>query len=119
MPIRLNEPNKVKTYSPQEGVTFRYREARTSDVLRASRSARSADSGPDIARAETELVARSLVGWEGLEAADGAPLPFAERVEDRVLVVEALPVEVALKLCALVQERAREAAASGKDSPKS
>lgn len=116
MPIRLNEPNTVKEYSPQEGVVFRYRESKSAQAHRAILATRDGDGRPDLVAAEIELLARCLVGWEGIETPTGEPIPFPSSHADIVVVIEALPLHVVIELLVRVQARAVEAASSGKDS---
>lgn len=114
MPIRLNAPHVEKECTPADGVVVRYHEASAIDVARALRASSTLDGPPDLDRMFAEIAARSIVAVTGFEDANGTPVVWPEKLADRLLIIEALPLDVLDTILRRVTERASEAAASGK-----
>lgn len=115
MPIRLNDTNRVEEWSPIDGVTFRFRKARATSVLRAIRVTSDKDGRIDDAAAEARVVAQQIEGWDGIEDAEGKPLAFPADIETRAAFIEGLPWNVYLGLKAKILETYLAGVLSGKD----
>lgn len=114
MPLRLNDTSRIEEWSPLDGVTFRFRKAKATAVLRAIRATSDADGRVDDAAAESRIVAQQLEGWDGIEDATGATIPFPEDVAARALLIEGLPWNVYLGLKAKILETYLAGVLSGK-----
>lgn len=123
MPIRLHDVATVHEYSPMEGVVLRYRINTNRDAMRSRIETRTPEGRIDFANADALLIARCIVGVEGVLQADGSPLVWPA-IDDpktvdanlaaRVAILDAMPEEFLVGLKMAARQTMDKAAESGK-----
>lgn len=114
MPLRLNDVSTIHRFESEPGVAFSYRHAKSGEIIAAIRESTTPDGDTDMAVVDAAVLAGCVVGWEGIEDANGQAVPWPEDRALRRDLLDALPWDVVGRLRTQVFARAREAEASGK-----
>lgn len=129
MPIRLTDPTKPEVLDLGDGVRFHYTKAPADRVRDSYRRYTKRETGEiDSGRMAEGLVAEHVFEWEGVEDANGQPIPWPgrgkgygreeqaspEEIGKRRDLLPYLPAGIVSRLEALVIALYREAQASGK-----